>query len=177
MEIPSDGVRLNVGSGRHSLDGWVNVDLANNPAAVRPPDIIAPAWAIPLPDASVKELMAIHLFEHFYHWECSKVLNEWKRLMRKGATLVLEMPDLFKFCKNVIEGRTTGRQPDDLGLWGMYGDPREQDPLMCHRWGWTFSTLAPFLLKHGFKDCVEAPTEWHHVGKNVRDFRITAKRI
>lgn len=173
--VPEKGFRLNCGCGRHVLDGWVNCDLAISPHAGRPPELLCDISSIPLPDASVSELMGIHIWEHIYYWDCESVLAEWRRLMRPNALLVLEMPDLFKYCANILEGRA-GKHPDQLGMWGLFGDPRDRNPLMLHRWGWTFSTLAPFLSARGFTDCIEAETEWHSVGKGVRDFRITARR-
>ena len=170
----STGIRLHVGCGRQYMEGWTNVDIVVNPQW-KAPDIVAPAWNIPLPDKSVAELLSVHSFEHFYRWECDTVLAEWRRLMLPRALLVLEMPDLLKFCKNVLEGRG-GKHPDQLGLWGMYGDPRDRDPFMAHHWGWTFTTLAAFLETNGFADCVEEPTQWHASGKEHRDFRLTARR-
>lgn len=169
------GIKLNVGCGRQVLDGWTNVDVVPSPLAKRPPDILAPAWSIPLPDASVSELMGIHIFEHFYRWEADTVLVEWRRLMCPRALLVLEMPDLLKCCANILEGRE-GKHPDQLGMWGLYGDPRTDDHYMSHHWGWTFKTLAPVLQEHGFVECESAVPEWHLTGRNFRDFRITARR-
>lgn len=171
-----EGIRINVGCGRHVLDGWTNVDVMVSPHAKRSPEILAPAWSIPLPDASVVELMGIHIFEHFYRWECDTVIAEWRRLLRPRAVLVLEMPDLFKFCANILEGKEGKNHPDQLGMWGLFGDPRDRDPYMAHHWGWTFRTLAPFLEANGFVDCVEEPTQWHSGGHKHRDFRITARR-
>lgn len=176
MEIPADGVQLNVGCGRHVLDGWVNVDVVASPRAKRRPEVIAKAKSIPLPDRSVIRLMGIHVWEHFYFWECEDVAREWHRLMRPGAELILEMPDLFKFCANILEARASRGHPDQLGMWGLYGDPRDKDPHMMHRWGWTFRTLAPYLEERGFTECKEEPTQWHAAGKDVRDFRLVARR-
>jgi hypothetical protein len=49
--------------------------------------------------------MAIHLFEHFYRWECERVLAEWRRLLKPRGRLVLELPDLHKCCLNIVKGR------------------------------------------------------------------------
>ena len=169
------GINLNVGCGRHVLDGWTNVDVVPSPRAARAPEILAPAWSIPLPDASVSELMGIHIFEHFYRWEADTVLVEWRRLMCPGARLVLEMPDLIKCCQNVVDGREE-KVPGQWTMWGLFGDPREGDVFMSHHWAWTFKTLAPVLEAHGFVDCKEEQTEWHRIGMWFRDFRITARR-
>jgi hypothetical protein len=177
MEIPAEGVRLNVGCGRHVLDGWVNADAVASKLAPRPPELLCDVSDIPLPAGSVRELMGIHIWEHLYRWQCDVVIAHWRRLMRPGALLVLEMPDLFKFCKNILEAKAGRRHPDQLGMWGLYGDPTEKDPYMAHRWGWTFSTLAPFLESHGFGQCAEGEPQWHAVGRHDRDFRITARRV
>jgi hypothetical protein len=175
VEIPAGGLRLNIGSGKYSLDGYVNIDAAVSPNAPRAPDIVCDVKKIPLPDACAIEVMGIHIFEHLYRWECDEAIREWWRLMRPAGVLILEMPDLLKFCANILEGRNDrGRYPDQLGMWAMYGDPKTKDPLMCHRWGWTFKTLSEFLWLHGFKKCRETQTQWHPIGRGVRDFRIEA---
>lgn len=174
MEIPSEGLRLSLGCGRHTVAGWFCIDAAQHPLADRPVDLISDVKKIDLPDECATEVVAIHLWEHLYRWECDDVIEEWRRLLRPNGKLVLEMPDLMKFSNNIVIGRNDGHHPDQLGLWGMYGDPRTKDPLMVHRWGWTFATLAPFLREHGFTDCKEALTQWHKVGQKWRDFRIEA---
>ena len=173
-----DSIKLHVGCGKRIFEGWVNVDVVHNPAAPRAPDLLCPAHDIPLPSGSVVELTAIHVFEHFYVWEVPRVLAEWSRLMRPNALLVLEMPDLFKCCQNVLaHGAAHADRKDQFGMWGLYGDPQTEDVHMAHHWGWTFKSLAPVLQAHGFKNCRESLTQWHAMGRGVRDFRIEAQRI
>jgi hypothetical protein len=172
----ANNLRLNLGCGRHVLDGWFNIDIAFNPRAKRHPEMLSDVRAIALPDGCAVEVMAIHLWEHLYRWECDDVITEWHRLLAPGGTLVLEMPDLFKFCANILEGKKGTKEPDQLGMWGLYGDPTLRDPYMCHRWGWTFATLAPFLQQHGFVDVVEETPQWHKVGRAERDFRVVARK-
>lgn len=148
--------------------------MVPSPRAQRPPDLISDIRKINLPDACAEEVMAIHLWEHLWRWECDEVIEEWKRLMKPHAKLVMEMPDLIKCCDNIIAHRPGKAHPDQLGLWGLYGDPETRDPLMCHRWGWTFSTLKPFLTQHGFREVFERETQFHSNGRGIRDFRIEA---
>jgi SAM-dependent methyltransferase len=164
-------MKLNIGAGGRRIEGYTGVDAVQRPAA----DIIARADNIPLPDSSVDEIMAIHLFEHFYRWECEGVLAEWRRLLKPGGRLVLELPDLIKCCKNIIDGRMVGgKHPDQLGHWGLYGDPRESDPYMAHRWGWSPKTLGALLKANGFTDIRQEPTQWHPAGREFRDMRVVA---
>lgn len=166
-------MRLNVGAGSKRLEGYVGVDAVARAAA----DIVAPATAIPLDDGVAEEVMAIHLFEHFYRWECDAALLEWKRLLAPGGRLVLELPDLIKCCRNVLDGGVPGgKEPDQLTLWGLYGDPRQSDPFMAHRWGWTAPALAALLKQHGFVDIKEEAPQFHPAGKVNRDMRIVARK-
>lgn len=164
-------MRLNIGCGARRIEGYTGVDAVARSGA----DIIARADEIPLDDGSVEEIMAIHLFEHFYRWECEKALAEWRRLLRPGGRLVLELPNLVKCCENVISGRA-GKEPDQLSMWGLFGDPRQSDPFMAHRWAWTPDTLRAVLEANGFHRVGEEPTVFHPAGRAHRDMRIVAER-
>lgn len=167
-------MRLNVGCGNKHIPGWTSVDAVALPGRTRP-DIIADCRSIPLSDGCADELMAIHLFEHLYLWEAEQALKEWHRLLKPGGALVLEMPDIIKSARNLLELTAQGSDKvDQLAMWGIYGDPRPKDHLMCHHWGWTFKTIAPVLGRNGFRDMVEKRTVFHAVGIGVRDFRIEA---
>lgn len=167
-------MKLNIGCGGRKIPGFTGVDAVPDRPAV---DIVAKADKIPLPDGSVEEILAIHLWEHFYLWECEGVINEWKRLLKSGGALTLELPNLKKCCENILSGRVEGgKHPDQLSYWGLYGDPRERDPFMAHRWAWTPESLRAFLKQHGFLAIVEEPTQWHPAGRRHRDMRIVARR-
>src|SRR5678815_2309856 len=117
-------MKLNLGNGRTYLDGWCNIDLEHHPAAKQPPDIVCNVKKIPLPDECADLAQAIHLFEHFALWECAAVIEEWRRLLRSGGELIMEMPDIIKCCQNVISG-LPGKNPDkpyQMGMWGIYGE-------------------------------------------------------
>lgn len=164
-------MKLNIGAGGRRLEGYTGVDAVERPAA----DIIARADKIPLPDNCADEIMAIHLVEHVHYWEVPALLTEWHRLLKPGGLLVLEMPDLVKCCRNIVEGFTyAGKHPDQSGLWGLFGDPRQEDPFMGHKWAHTFKTIKPTVEAAGFIKIVERPTQWHPVGRERRDFRLEA---
>lgn len=164
-------MRLNIGCGKRRLDGYVGVDAVARESV----DIVAAADKVPLADGCADEILGVHIWEHFYWWQCEGVLAEWWRLMKPGALLVLEMPDLIKCCRNILEGRES-RKRDQLGMWGVYGDPSTRDEFMTHRWGWHFGTLQPFLADRGFIDIVERETQFHPAGRGVRDFRLEARK-
>lgn len=163
-------MRLHLACGKHILEGWVNLDMVKHPQATKDPDLIGVDVAkLPFNDAEADEIMAIHIFEHFYEWEVDDLLNEWARVLKTGGKLVLEMPDLVKSCRNVINDPSNLK----MGMWPLYGDNTLKDPLMCHKWAWTFSTIKPRLEQAGFSKVKEKDPLWH--GKKVkRDFRVEA---
>lgn len=180
-DIPPEGLKLNLGCGRHTIHGWYCVDIVRHPEADRDPDLIGDFRKVPLPDACAVELLAIHVFEHVYPWEAEDVMTEWHRLLRLGGKLIMEMPDLMKFIHNIQTGREEGRE-GQMGMWGMYGDPTTKDPYMMHKWAWTYNSgpksarIKPFLERHGFHYIAEEETQWHPKGRGVRDFRVTARK-
>lgn len=170
-------MKLNMGCGRHVLEGWVNIDAQISKKAKRPPEHICDLRQVPLPDNCATEIMAIHVFEHFYYWEVQDVIKEWHRLLCKEGRLILELPDMLKCCRNILENygvEEGAKHPHQMGLWGLYGDPQSRDPYMHHRWGWSPASLRALLRAHGFIDVKEEETQWHKVGKERRDMRITA---
>lgn len=175
-------MRLNIGCGHRVKDGYYNIDAIHSPKAPRPPELIYSfqfdkdgglVKQIPLEDGCADEILGVHVFEHFYRWECKAVMVEWHRLLKPGGLLILELPDLIKCCKNIVDGRK-GKHPDQLGRWGLYGDPRTMDRLMCHPWGWGPQELIAFLGENGFKKMRHLPTQFHSNGRDHRDMRIEA---
>lgn len=167
-------MKLNVAAGGKKYEGWTNVDAVRRDGI----DIVADMVSIPLPDGCADELMCIHGIEHVYPWEVPEVFKEFYRLLASGGSLQLEMPDIVKSCRNVADGLTRGggKHPDQMGLWGIFGDPRLKDPSMCHRYGWTFATLSPLVAAAGFTNIVDRPTQFHPCGRDMRDFRLEATK-
>lgn len=164
-------MRLNIGAGNKRIPGYTGVDAVARPAA----DIVAPAWAIPLEDGVADEIMAIHLIEHMVPWQAEDAIREWARLLKPGGRLVMEQPDIIKCCQNLIDG-VKGKHPDQMGLWGIFGDARSKDEFMLHRYGYSFESLRAMVKPLGFSEFREAPTQFHRTGKWNRDFRLEARR-
>lgn len=167
-------MKLNVGCGRMVLDGWTNVDIQPSTKAKRPPEILADVRSIPLPDESADVLMALHVLEHFYLWEVPEVLAEWRRLLKPGGQLILELPNLEAACRNYLKLKGSPRV-DQMAMWPLYGDPSHSDVFMCHHWGYDPDTVTQLLSAHGFKRIQIKPPQTH--GKRLnRDMRVEAKK-
>lgn len=157
-------VKLNIGAGTMRMEGWTSLGLDDAH------DIRGDIRTIPLENDSVDEAMAIHVLEHLYLWDVPAALTEWLRVLKPGATLAIEMPDLIKCCRNVVDGAEPRR-----GLWGIYGDDSYGDVLMLHKHGQTPESLKKLLREAGFIKAKEKSPLFH--GRRLyRDMRVEARK-
>jgi SAM-dependent methyltransferase len=176
-DTSSPPLRLNLGCGDKILPGYVNVDVVESRAGQRP-DVVCDLHDLaPFADASADEVLAVHVVEHFWRWEVAAILREWVRVLKPGASLVLECPDLASACTTFLADPLQGARPDAAGqrtMWVFYGDPQWQDPLMVHRWGYTPESLAALLSEAGLVDVRREPAQFKL--REPRDMRIVGTR-
>jgi predicted SAM-dependent methyltransferase len=161
-------VRLNLGSGPKKWPGFINIDLAGNWSG-QAPDVEADVRKLPFPDNYADEAHAIHVLEHMYYWEAPDVVQEWKRVLKPGGLLVVEVPCLEKILYWFTQ------RPIGLGktLWGLYGSPEYKDPAMCHKWCYSVAMLEDLLIKAGLENVTEREPQFH---RPQRDMRFEARK-
>lgn len=145
-------MKLNLGSGNRQErgEGWVNVDLPDNWCKSKPQVIADVSKPLPFDDASAECVQAIHVFEHIHRYDADAVLMDWVRVLKPGGTLVLELPCLDKILGIFGHCIDKGLElPENLTLWGLYGDPKYADPAMVHKWCYSRSELTTMLELNG----------------------------
>ena len=178
-DTSSRPLRLNLGCGDKILPGYVNVDVVEARAGHKP-DVICDLHDLaPFADNSVDEILSVHVVEHFWRWEVTEILREWLRVLKPGAPLVIECPNLLSACRTFLENPTQYSRMDQNGqrtMWVFYGDPAWRDPLMNHRWGYTPDSLQALLREVGLVDVRQEPALFKL--REPRDMRIVGcKRI
>jgi len=171
-------MRIHFACGRHVLDGFYNIDAVRHPSAARAPDLLFEMRfengnlieRLPLDDGCADEFHAMHIIEHFYRYDVDAVLAEWKRLLKVGGRLVLELPNLEAAARNFLAG-----MKDQMCMWPFYGDPSWKSPYMVHRWGYSPNTITSLLAFHGFTKIAVLPPQTHSAKLN-RDMRVEAIR-
>ena len=100
-------MKLNLGSGKSVIPGFVSVDRMFG----------MEVYPLPYGDDTVDEIRASHVLEHFPHWMTVKVLEEWLRVLKPGGLLKVAVPNLEYACQNAghphFEGWIMGGQTDD----------------------------------------------------------------
>lgn len=147
--------RLQVGGGKHTLEGWLNGDIIEG-------DIYLDATKpLPFPDNSFNYIFAEQFIEHITLRETGKFIGGCYRILKEGGKIRFSTPDLKKIVKiylgtsslvdkhKVIErhNRAHGRKVKTFSefineffrLWG-------------HRFIYDYETLSRVLVNNGFKN-------------------------
>lgn len=170
-------LRLNLGCGDKILPGYVNVDVVESRAGMKPDVICDLHDLVPFGDASADEILSVHVVEHFWRWEIRDVLREWMRVLKPGGRMIVECPNLASACRTFLENPEQFAKEDQNGqrtMWVFYGDPKWKDPLMIHRWGYTPESLKALLEEIGLADVHPEPAQFKL--REPRDMRIVGTR-
>ncbi len=106
--VPTDGKVLDIGSGDNKW-GTIGLDRSKpggTGAGGRKftgatPDLSGDALDIPLKNDSVDHIVACHIFEHLV--DPIAGLDEWKRVMKQGGTLIVTCPNHDKVASMLID--------------------------------------------------------------------------
>ncbi|HZW51929.1 MAG TPA: methyltransferase domain-containing protein [Rudaea sp.] len=93
-------IKINLGSGDHKLDGWLNVDIA----ARERPDLIADlAQPLPFVDGCADYIHTEDFFAALTLEQAHAFLRECRRVLKPQGAMRLLTPDLEKFARMYLE--------------------------------------------------------------------------
>lgn len=135
-------MKLHLGCGKRNFgEDWVHVDLEEHPHVT---------WHdvthLPYEDNSCDVLYSSHLLEYFDREEAATVLKEWYRVLKKGGTLRVAVPDFEAICNLYKTGYSL-----DKFLGPLYGKMGEI-PYIFHKTIYDLRSLTHTLKKAGFYD-------------------------
>jgi len=166
-------LKLNLGCGDKILAGYVNVDVVEARAGMKP-DVICDLHDLaPFEDASADEILSVHVVEHFWRWEIRDVLREWIRVLKPGGRMIVECPNILSAAQDLLQSPVEAAREGQSGqrtMWVFYGDPKWKDPLMIHRWGYTPESLRELLAEAGLRDVRQEPAQFK--AREPRDMRV-----
>ena len=165
------GVRLNLGCGDKLLKGYVNCDLEDNHTGTKP-DVACDIRELPFEKDYADEIMVIHSLEHFAFWEHENMMREWKRVLKPGGVLAVEVPCMDKVIQHFLN-TATGPVAYNLTWGALYGDnsfPRES---MLHKWCFSQKQLIALFEETGYENVEQKPVQYHIA---ARDMRVEGKK-
>jgi len=154
----------NLGCGNKKWDKWINVDLHSDIA-----DLKCDLRKLEIASDSADAVAAIHVLEHFYEWEVAEVLTEWKRVLKPGGKMILELPcmdKVFAYVTNCVINKEP-LQPF-MTLMALYGDPKHKSIPMTHKWGWFQNPLKDMLESVGMTEIKFCEPNYHFPFRDMR---------
>ena len=141
-------LRVNLGSGQRKFGTpehpWLNVDV--NPKWE--PDLLADGADLSIIASDTAEYVVLHhVLEHFGLGEADAMLKECYRILVKGGSLIVCVPDIRKLAKAWLRGDISD-YIYCVNLYGAYMD----DEADRHKWGYDGNTLIETLF---------AAAPWH----------------
>lgn len=153
-------MRIHLGCGDKHWPGFVNVDFKTG-------DIQADIRKLPFDNGTSDEIHLIHVFEHLHRMDVDNALREWKRVLKPGGKLIMELPCLDKVSMHLASGCKDFTKT----LFALYGDVRLNRPEMLHQWCWSKHEIESVVKNIGFVN-IEISEPFFHI--RDRDMRITA---
>lgn len=151
-------MRLDIGCGTFKRQGFIGVD----PYAEA--DVHASMWSLPFPDDSIEEIYSSHALEHIGKFEVLDTLKEWRRILRPGGKIEIQVPDLRWCCQQWLARQTTDWYLDIL--FGMQNHPGE-----FHKTGFTPAIMFDYLKAAGLVLLDEGTIDSH--GQPTLCFMVT----
>lgn len=148
------------------LEDWDFIDKY-----IRGPGILNhDALNLPYKDNSVEVVYASHLLEHLGFKEVQSALVEWKRVLKPGGFLFINVPDLEWLARELVN-QSSGNEatsevfytPQKL-MEVIYGNQDHEGEY--HKSGFTKDILTNILNDLGFKDA-NVKTIWDAHDMNV----------
>lgn len=107
IEQERGAIRLNLGSGTLSVEGYLSVDARD----MQNIDIVADVSNLPFQENEVDEIYSAHLIEHFTKNQMrNELLPYWYSLLKKGGIFTVIFPDLQEMIKAYSKGEISFEQ-------------------------------------------------------------------
>lgn len=173
--LAADGrIRLHLGCGSEYRPGWVNVD--NQPGSVCDLCLDFVHIGARYPADSVAEIAMIHSLSYLRLWQARDLLADLHRVLEPSGRLIIELPDLAKCCRHVLENE---HDPAEYleGVRALYAFDldyiKRKKMFTPYAFGWSGEHLEKELEQIGFRSVTLCPPQTH--GPRLwRDIRVEA---
>lgn len=160
-----DNLKLNIGCGHITLDGYINVDRRKLAGI----DVVADVRDLPVKEGEVTEIHSAHVLEHFPEEQLKReLLPYWIGLLKKGGIFRAVVPD----AEAMIEGYSTGDYPYEHLREVTFGSQDYDGDFHFNMF--TPDSLTDILTEAGLKDV--QVVEKGRVNGACMEFEITGRK-
>lgn len=166
-------IKLHLGNGTVYLEGWINVDLTGKLASEYPElaernkttvekyykfpfrqnknnnvtDINMDVRKLDFEDNYADEILCVNLIDHIKKEEFVEALKDWRRVLKEGGILIIDVDDRQKQAEILTSAETN--EEIEWALRLIYCDHAAEG--RTHWWGYCPSYLQNILEEAGFK--------------------------
>lgn len=162
------GVRLNIGCGSKILKGYINCDIEDNHSKVKPDVVCDMGGELPFDNGYADEIICIHALEHFPFWKHENILREFRRILKPGGLLVIEVPCMDKVIQHFLRSAEEA-VPYHLTWGALYGDNNFPEDSMLHKWCFSQKQMVALFEEINYEKIEFKPVKFH---LEQRDMRI-----
>lgn len=137
---PFRPLMLNLASQGEILPGFVNIDQIPQ----KEEEIGGDIRNLEFDDESTELIIAKNIIQVFSHREIKKVILEWKRVLKRGGTMIISGPDL----RSILEAYSMGNLNFEETQVAIFG--RQQNDYDYFYNGFDEESLSELLLNSGF---------------------------
>lgn len=147
---------LEIGSGSKPKKGYLHFDVRSNVKA----DVVGDARQLPFSDGEFESVYSRLFLEHLPRADAKEALSEMLRVLKRGGTVEITVPNIAYFCRLFVEEKG---QKKEWALNKLYGF--ENYPEDHHYFGYDFEILARTLKETGFEsiELVKGEEQYLHV--------------
>lgn len=137
-------IKLNLGSGKTRLKGYLNVDILDIPGIDVKHDLNKP---LPYKDGEVDAIYVSHIIEHFWWTDTLRILEDWYRALKKGGSLTIWTVDFERVVMRLISSKDYIYMMGDVN-WRLYSKKEPENN--AHHAVFTSRYLCTLLKSAGF---------------------------
>jgi len=128
-----------------TFENYYKTDFKNRPTLVVA-DVKAMVEDLPFDSESVEEVVMFHVLEHIPFYRQKAALSEINRVLKKGGSFIVAVPNTVETAKLLINAKT--QEEEDWAIRLLYGTQRNE--FSHHYMGFTELSLIKTLRKAGF---------------------------
>lgn len=113
---------LEIGPGPKRLDGFETLNVI---AGLEVDYVLDAAKPLPFESGSFDLIYASHVLEHIPWYQTAMVLSEWARLIKKGGTIEIFVPDGIKIAKTFVDAEEADPCLIAQDGWYRFNDGRD----------------------------------------------------
>ncbi len=136
-------MKLHLGCGSRNLPGWKHFDIRKLDDHI---DYVGSADDLSqFDDNSIEEIYACQLLEHFKKKDIDNILKEWNRVLVKGGTIRISVPDMEAVMEHYAEHH-------DINILQAFFHGGQKYDFDYHYVSFDFENLKSRLENAGFTD-------------------------